>query len=109
VLLSDCGARLWRVRQSAATALTDILAGRRWQQLNRHMEQVGPPGGGGGGRAGMFHAERCCNLPIQVFFHNDVPPRSTAASKATSLPVTNPLLYSLTTELVPNTVNVTVV
>lgn len=39
-LLSDMGARLWRVRQAASAALTDLLAGRRWAQLAPHMEQV---------------------------------------------------------------------
>jgi hypothetical protein len=39
-LLSDMGARLWRVRQAAAAGLTELLSGRRWGQLAPHMEQV---------------------------------------------------------------------
>lgn len=39
-LLKEMGGRLWRNRESATLALSDLLQGRRWADVQHRMEQV---------------------------------------------------------------------
>ena len=39
-LLADMGGAQWRVREAAALAMGDLLQGRRWAELQPHIEQL---------------------------------------------------------------------
>ncbi|XP_074321211.1 uncharacterized protein LOC141657772 [Silene latifolia] len=39
-LLTQCGSRLWRSRQSSCLALADIIQGRRFEQVGKHLKRI---------------------------------------------------------------------
>ncbi|KAK9692274.1 hypothetical protein RND81_09G253100 [Saponaria officinalis] len=39
-LLTQCGSRLWRSRQSSCLALADIIQGRRFEQIGNHLNKI---------------------------------------------------------------------
>ena len=39
-LLGECGARMWRARQSAALALSELLTGRRFKEVEPYLDRV---------------------------------------------------------------------
>ena len=39
-LLSECGSRMWRARQSSASALAELLSGRRFAEVEPYLERV---------------------------------------------------------------------
>ena len=39
-LLQEMGGRLWRSREASCTAMADLLQGRRWAQVQPHLEEV---------------------------------------------------------------------
>lgn len=39
-LLVQCGSRLWRSRESSCLALADIIQGRRFEQIGKHLKRV---------------------------------------------------------------------
>lgn len=69
-LLSDLGGGQWRVREAAALAMSDLLQGRRWQELQPHFAALWAMtlrvrgrrwwGAWGLGRGGQ--AVRCCGV-----------------------------------------------
>ncbi|KAL9260866.1 Proteasome adapter and scaffold protein ECM29-like protein [Drosera capensis] len=39
-LLIQCGSRLWRSRESSCMALTDIIQGRKFQHIGKHLKRI---------------------------------------------------------------------
>ncbi|GAB2246168.1 hypothetical protein Droror1_Dr00001661 [Drosera rotundifolia] len=39
-LLIQCGSRLWRSRESSCLALTDIIQGRKFQHIGKHLKRI---------------------------------------------------------------------
>ncbi|KAL9248317.1 hypothetical protein vseg_021654 [Gypsophila vaccaria] len=39
-LVTQCGSRLWRSRQSSCLALADIIQGRRFEQIGNHLKKI---------------------------------------------------------------------